>query len=130
MCDKIASGTSMRDVCKLKGMPSEAGLYSRMAKDEAFAAKIAKARTAQQEYEMEACVHMADEATTEDWQVQKLRIWARQWRAAKLAPKKYGDKVSAELTGANGAPLIPAAIQIIGVSTRPDDQGGTTEEDS
>jgi hypothetical protein len=36
---------------------------------------------------------MADKATAEDWQVVKLRIWARQWRASKLAPKKYGEKI-------------------------------------
>jgi terminase small subunit-like protein len=35
---------------------------------------------------------MADAATEADRQVVKLRIWARQWRGAKLAPKRYGEK--------------------------------------
>ena len=117
---------SMRDVCALKGMPCEVSLYSRLAKDENFAAKVAKARTAQQDHEMEACIHIADNATTEDWQVAKLRIWARQWRAAKLAPKKYGDKVSAEITGADGAPLLPPTIAVTFV--RPSSPGESSGE--
>jgi hypothetical protein len=28
-----------------------------------------------------------------------------QWRAAKLAPKKYGEKIQAEHTGADGGPM-------------------------
>ncbi len=126
ICDLIASGQSMRDVCKLKGMPSEAGLYSRMARDEAFAAKVTKARVAQQEHEVEACIHIADDATPEDVQVAKLRIWARQWRAAKLAPKKYGDKIAAEITGADGAPLLPPTIAVTFV--RPSSPGEPSGE--
>jgi hypothetical protein len=41
---------------------------------------------------------MADEATAENRQTVRLRIWARQWRAAKLAPKKYGDKTTIDTT--------------------------------
>src|SRR3984885_11190199 len=45
-------------------------------------------------------VDMADAATPEDWQVVKLRIWARQWRASKLAPKVYGERIDAKISGA------------------------------
>ena len=61
------------------------------------------AREAQQEYEADYCVEMADEATPENWQLVKLRIWARQWRAAKLAPRRYGDKPVAETPPGNPA---------------------------
>ena len=33
------------------------------------------------------------------------QIDARKWVACKLLPRKYGDRVSAELTGANGGPI-------------------------
>lgn len=56
---------------------------------------------------------MADQATPENWQVVKLRIWARQWRAAKLAPRKYGDKITTELTGKDGG-----AIETIDLTPR------------
>lgn len=35
----------------------------------------------------------------------KLRIDARKWKAARLAPKKWGDKVTQEHTGPDGAPM-------------------------
>ena len=35
----------------------------------------------------------------------RLRVDARKWLASKMAPKRYGDKLSAEITGADGGPL-------------------------
>lgn len=35
----------------------------------------------------------------------KLRVDTRKWAAAKLAPQKYGERVIAEHTGANGGPI-------------------------
>lgn len=103
LCEEIASGRGITEVSQESWCPSEPSIYRKMAKDEAFCAKINKARAAQQEYEADQCVKMADMATPEDWQVVKLRIWARQWRASKLAPKKYGEKL--ELAGNPDAPL-------------------------
>jgi hypothetical protein len=40
----------------------------------------------------------------------RLRIDARKWLASKLAPKKYGDKVAAELWGPNVGPIREALI--------------------
>jgi len=40
----------------------------------------------------------------------RLRIDARKWLASKLAPKKYGDKVAAELSGPDGGPIREALI--------------------
>jgi len=45
---------------------------------------------------MEKCIELADAATPENWQVKKLPIWARQWRASKLLPKRYGDKLDVD----------------------------------
>ncbi|QPS76049.1 terminase small subunit protein [Delftia acidovorans] len=35
----------------------------------------------------------------------KLRVDARKWVASKMAPKKYGDKVTQEVVGAGGGPV-------------------------
>ena len=68
-----------------------------MARDKAIADKHAWAREQQQEAEVDHMVAMADEATEENYNVVKLRIWARQWRAAKLAPKKYGERTTTDV---------------------------------
>lgn len=35
----------------------------------------------------------------------RLRVDARKWAAAKLAPKKYGDRIAHEHGGAGGGPI-------------------------
>jgi len=99
LIERVSAGESISAICASKDMPSARAVYSRMGRDDQFCAVIARAREAQQESEMDACIDMADKATPEDWQVVKLRIWARQWRASKLAPKKYGERVDMNLSG-------------------------------
>lgn len=99
ICDHLATGKSLIEIGKLQGYPSTDSMYRQMHRDPEFASAIARAREAQQDYEADACVKMADEATAENWQQVKLRIWARQWRAAKLAPKRYGDKIDVKHEG-------------------------------
>jgi hypothetical protein len=55
--------------------------------------------------EVDYMIDLADSATPEDFNVKKLQIWARQWKAGKRAPKKYGDRLTQEITGADGGPL-------------------------
>lgn len=43
----------------------------------------------------------------------RLQVDARKWLAAKLAPKKYGDKVTQEHTGADGGPIETKADVVI-----------------
>lgn len=99
ICDRLIGGESMGNICKDAHMPAASSVYLKMAHDEAFRSKIAYAREAQQEAEMDRVIDMADEAGKDDWQVVKLRIWARQWRAGKLAPKKYGEKAALGVEG-------------------------------
>jgi len=99
LCARIAEGRGIKEVCRDEDMPSDTEVFRRMAKDPEFAACIARAREAQQDAEAEHIVEMADLATAGDWQVVKMRIWARQWRAARLSPKKYGEKVTQTVEG-------------------------------
>lgn len=112
ICEGLIEGKSITQVCEPEDMPHFTMVYRVMARDEAFAKEIARAREAQQEAIIDETVALADGATPEDWQVVKMRIWARQWRAAKLAPKKYGEKLQTELTGANGGPMQVQALTI------------------
>jgi len=104
LCDKISEGNGVNAASKIVGI-NESTVYRRMARDAEFASRIARAREAQQDAECEKTVEMADAATAEDWQVVRMRIWARQWRASKLAPKKYGDKTKVEHSGHVGVDL-------------------------
>lgn len=108
--DRIAEGLidghSIKKVCEPEDMPDFSMVYRAMAKDQNFATAIARAREAQQEAIIDSTIDLADQATPETVHVAKLQIWARQWRAAKLAPKKWSDKVD-----------ISATVEVTGAST-------------
>jgi len=46
----------------------------------------------------------------------QIRIDARKWILSKLAPKRFGDKVQTEITGANGGPVEFQKIERVIVS--------------
>src|SRR4051812_18962234 len=100
LCNHLVAGMGMHEVCTHPECPAERLVYLKMAADPAFRSVIARAREAQQHAIIDETVRMADAATVEDWQVVRLRIWARQWRAAQLAPQGYGDKGETEHTRA------------------------------
>jgi hypothetical protein len=117
LCDLLIGGMSMSEVCARDDCPSRTAVYAKMASDAAFRATIARAREAQQHAIIDETIEMADAATPEDWQVVKLRIWARQWRAAKLAPRTYGNKV--EVAGSDENPLTLLIQEVQGRAIKP-----------
>lgn len=106
ICDRLIAGESITSICSSKDMPAVTMVYQAMAKNEEFRNAIAYAREAQQEAIIDETIEIADAATPEDYNVMKLRIWARQWRAGKLAPKKYGEKLITENTHINKGPSL------------------------
>lgn len=94
--DRMMAGEAVSVICgtdRDSFLPSEKTFYKRLTKDEAFAQAYARAREAQAHREADEIREIADLATPEDVQVARLRVDARKWRAAHLAPKKYGDKL-------------------------------------
>ena len=93
---RLIDGESIVDICgddREKTMPSQRTFYRRLSDDTDFWQRYARAREAQAHREAEEIRTIADMATPEDYNVARLRIDARKWRAAKLAPKAYGDRV-------------------------------------
>ena len=110
ICDRLIEGESMRQICATDGFPSRSSLLRWMADDESFEAKCARARTMQADLMDDKILETAESCTEANCQSSKVKISAYQWRASKLAPKKYGDKVSAELTGPDGGPIQAAIL--------------------
>lgn len=95
----VASGLSITRAAALAGTDRKQ-VYILNAQNEDFEKRLSRARELQQDALIEECHEIAEEATPEDWQVARLRIWERQWTAGKLRPRKYGEKVG--VTGADG----------------------------
>lgn len=107
LCERLSEGESMRHICRDSHLPNRRTVLRWMAERPDFASNIARAREGQAD-----CLHddMADiEAEIRsgalDPQAARIIIWSKQWRASKLAPKKYGDKASMEVTGKDGGPI-------------------------
>ncbi|WP_206677976.1 terminase small subunit-like protein [Pseudomonas sp. OTU750018] len=136
LCAYIADGMSLRNVCKQPGMPSTATVMRWLADDSkvAFRDQYAHAREAQADLLAEQILEIADYGLNDTYvddegQVKvdhdviarsKLRVDARKWLASKMAPKKYGDKLQTELTGANGGAI---AVNSTVTFVRPPERG-------
>jgi len=94
---RISNGESLREICNDGWLPSRDTVRVRLINDAEFAGQYARAREAQADHEFDEIKAIADMATSENVAVARLQIDARKWRAGKLRPKVYGDKV--DLTG-------------------------------
>lgn len=119
ICERIADGESLRAICDDEGLPDKATVFRWLAADEAFCDQYARAREAQAEAVFDDILTIADDGRN-DWMERKnaddqnigwmengealrrsqLRIDARKWMAGKLKPKKYGDKIDLNHSGA------------------------------
>ena len=124
ICDRIANGESLRQICDDEGMPAASTVFLWLNADETFSEQYARAREAQADAIFDEILLIADDGRN-DWMERKnsdgqnigwmengealrrsqLRIEARKWMAGKMKPKKYGDKITNEHTGVDGAPI-------------------------
>lgn len=127
----IAGGKSMVRACEMPGMPNRTAVLRRIADDPALQKRYALAMDARADVYAEETIDIADDGRNDTYLDEegnkrtdhdvvarsKLRIAARQWYAAKIAPKKYGDKLA--LGGADDLPAIQTAatLDVAGLPT-------------
>lgn len=113
ICEGLAEGTSLRKICERDGMPDKATVFRWLHKDEAFRDQYARAREAQTDSLLEEIFEIADQWESplellkdpDTIQRAKLRIDTRKWAMSKMAPKRFGDKVTQEIAGDPDNPL-------------------------
>lgn len=91
--DRIADGLSLRKICGDEGMPDRKTIFRWLEDDSDFATKYARAREVQGDVMDEKILEAADTVTSENAAAMRVKIDAYKWRAAKLKPKVYGDKI-------------------------------------
>jgi hypothetical protein len=103
ICKRLSSGMSLRKICSENDMPNISTIMDWLSKNETFSAQYARAREAQAETLADQIVDLVDEE--DDPAKARVRMDARKWFASKVAPKKYGDKISQEVSGPNSGPV-------------------------
>lgn len=101
ICEKISGGLSLRAICAEPGMPARGTVYRWLIENADFQDQYARAREEQADSFADEIIDIADSVAPETGEVAKakLQIDARKWKASKMAPKKYGDKVEQQITG-------------------------------
>lgn len=123
ICDRIASGRSIRAICREdEDMPSVGTVMRWLADSESFQQQYARAREEQADTLADEIVAISDEretVTKDDGAVvfdstavarNRLRVDARKWVASKLKPKKYGEKLA--LAGDDESPLVVKVVKL------------------
>lgn len=118
ICDWVAQGRSLVRLCKQEGMPARRTVMQWLERHEEFAHKYAQAKQEGMDAMFEEMLEIADDGTNDvidaDGKLivqkdvvarSKLRVDTRKWALARLAPRKYGDRVITEVTGADGGPI-------------------------
>ncbi|MDE2104583.1 MAG: terminase small subunit protein [Patescibacteria group bacterium] len=125
ICTLIASGHSLRAIGDMPGMPDKATILRWLVgtSHPEFCDQYARARELQAEGAADEMLEIADDGrndfikreigegtevevfNSEHVQRSKLRLDTRKWLLSKLLPKKYGDKLTQEITGRDGGPI-------------------------
>jgi hypothetical protein len=99
ICKYIMDGKSLRQICEAEDMPNRSTVHEWLSKDEIFANQYARARDTQADTLADDIVAISDTAVDKDSAAAaKVRVDARKWVAAKLKPKRYGDKLDLDQT--------------------------------
>jgi hypothetical protein len=120
ICIMLSEGMSLRQILKADTegkLPAQSTIYEWLIRFPVFAEQYARAREEQADTNADEILEIADEMppeyTDKDGRTsldqtyiawQKNRIEARKWTAAKLRPKKYGDRMAVE--GVEGGAAI------------------------
>jgi hypothetical protein len=97
---EIQTGRSLRQVCGDEGMPDIRTVTRWLVADAAFAHKYARARMAQADvlFDRMEAVEEAVSAGTMDSHAARVVLDSMRWRASKLAPKVYGDRLDVQVS--------------------------------
>lgn len=123
ICDRLADGESLKSICSEDEMPGKATIYQWLAAKPEFADMYTRAKEDCADTLAEEILEIADDGSNDwmerhekdnvGWQANgehinrsRLRVDARKWIAAKLKPKRYGDKIEQTHQGANGGPIV------------------------
>lgn len=127
ICKLLALGRSLQSICRAEDMPDMTNVMDWLEADEKFRQQYARARELQAEFYAQQIIDIADDGHNDTYEDDeghvhvdtdviarsKLRVDARKWVAAKLLPKKYGDKAAVEVSGGLSVEAVAAKVRTV-----------------
>ena len=143
ICSRIANGESLRKICLDEDMPHRDTVNEWLSVNEVFSDQYVRAREEQADFMGESILEIADDTendlidvigdggevvgtkvNSEHISRSRLRVDTRKWLMSKMAPKKYGDKITQEHTSPGGGPV---QVQTIFAPVGKDHDPSTTD---
>lgn len=103
LCRRLGEGEALRRLCGEPAMPSRATVQLWQARHAEFACMMRQALEVRVQGLFDEIREIADAATPETLQVDRMRISARQWLAARIAPNVLGARAG---EGGKAAPAV------------------------
>jgi len=112
ICVAIGKGDSVHRLCERPDMPGREAFFDRCERDATSAKRYSRALALRGERFADQIAEIADESyyaqTPEQAASYRLRVETRKWLAARLLPKKYGERVTLEGNADN--PLVTQLV--------------------
>jgi hypothetical protein len=119
---RIAEGESVLNISRSDHLPARSAIYAAIAADPEFRRDYEAALVSRFEFHADEILEIAYDARNDfmektagdstSWvengealRRSQLRVDARKWLLARMLPKKYGDRVSSEISGPNAGPI-------------------------
>jgi hypothetical protein len=131
ICIELASGKSLKSICSAPDMPSHVTVFEWIDDDESLANRYTRARERQADFIADEISDIADNAT--DANLARVQIDARKWKAGKLRPKVYGDRLNldADINLNISDEQVEARLaHLLGKAGAPGAPGGEGEEEA
>lgn len=137
ICERLVNGESLRSICRDREMPDAVTVFRWMEKHPEFRKQYVHAREMQAELLAEEIIEIADTERiglrrkmtprgpelieSDGVERSKLMVDARKWAAARLLPKRYGDRpvddaskpneqLEAMIAALNAGPVPPGEV--------------------
>ena len=107
--EAMIHGSDLVAICQQPGFPDRASVYRWAAERPDFAARLEKGREALADMAAYEIGQIAAKCTPETAVADRVKLAALQWRASRLAPRKYSERRVNELVGAGGGPVAVEA---------------------
>lgn len=140
ICSRIADGESLKSICLAEDMPTKSSVYLWLAAHKEFSDMYTRAKEDCADTLADEILEISDDGSNDwmakndpdnpGWQVNgehinrsRLRVDSRKWIAAKLKPRKYGEKVAVG-GDAEAPPIRYQKVERVLVRANPPDRDG------